>query len=201
MNEMDCNLATCADKPLQQLLILVLLIISGPASLAEIVKTRIVAHAEVPESGYETSELAVVAASNRYNPDSVKKNREHVGGIIRCQERGYFYTHGKGRRGKAPVHFSVLIPKGCTLDSFWHTHGGNYEYRRLFSPSDTHTANTTGKPMYMADYEGSLRVFRPGDALIRDRRIRGSLARYPKGSSAGNLISKIDGEPVRIANR
>ena len=169
--------------------------------MADVVKTRIVTDGEVPLSGYETPVLAVVAASNRYNPDSVKKNTEHVGGIVRCENGGYFYTHGKGKRGRAPVHFSVLVRKGCTLDSFWHTHGGSFENRRFFSPSDTHTANRTDKPMYMADYKGSLRVFHPGDVLMCAKRIRGSLASFPKGSAAGTLIRKFDGEPVRIANR
>ena len=36
------------------------------------------------------------------------------------------------------MHFPVLIRKGCTLDSFWDTHGGSFADCRFFPPYDTH---------------------------------------------------------------
>ena len=167
-------------------------------SFAEVVRTSIVTDADVPTDGYRTAEVAVFAAVNRYNPDSVEKNLEHVGGIVRCGANSYFYTHGNGKPGGS-VHFSILFPKRCKLDSLWHTHGGNFEDRRFFSRTDTRTANTVSKPMYMADYRGDLHIFQPGDRRFGlGKRTHGSIATLLKGSAKGTLIRNNDGVPVKI---
>jgi hypothetical protein len=85
-------------------------------------------------NGYASVERAVIAASNRYNPDSIKRNREHVGAIVACAG-ALFYTHGKGRPGVTPIRFSIMVPDGCALEALWHTHGGRGRHRRYFSPS------------------------------------------------------------------
>jgi hypothetical protein len=168
-----------ATRTIFQLVCLALTFASNTSN-ADLVKTRIVADNMVPISGFHTPDAAAIAASNRYNPDSIEKNREHVGGIVRCNRSEYFYTHGRGESGVVPVQFSVAYPKSCKLHSFWHTHGGSFEDRKFFSPADTHTANSADKPFFMSDYQGNLRVYRPGGRLFSsNKRTRGRMTPFP----------------------
>ncbi len=133
-----------------------------------VVQTTIVKDAEVPPGGYATVDSAVIAASNRFNPDSIKRNREHVGAIVACNG-AMFYTHGKGRPAVTPVRFSIAVPEGCSLRALWHTHGGRGRHRQFFSASDTETAEKLGVPFYLANYKGELRVFHPGKESAAER--------------------------------
>ncbi len=190
-------------SPLQSRLastvLLILFVVLSQVSLAALVKTRIIQDAEVPDAGYTSEKMAVIATVNRYNPDSIKNNREHVGGILQCKNKGFFYTHGFGESGQVPVQFSILLPSGCKLVSLWHTHGGNSVDKSYFSPNDTRTANKVAKPFYMADYKGSLRIFRPGDKRIPgNKRFRFSATNIPRGTAVGSLV-QVNGAPVQIA--
>jgi hypothetical protein len=163
------------------------------------VRTKLIDDEAVPDEGYATHLEAVIAASDRYNPDSIRHNREHVGGILRCDGR-YFYTHGLGGEGQAPVRFSIVIPKSCALAALWHTHGGEFPDREYFSQADTRSAEKTGKPMFMTNHTGRLHVYHPGGSRT-GRLIPGSLQRLPRGASVGELLRTELGAAIRIATR
>lgn len=169
-------------------------------SAGNTVRSKMVVDSAVPALGYSSEVEAVIAATNRYNPASVRDNREHVGGIVRCPGRRFFYTHGAGQKHIAPVRFTVSIKKGCQLVALWHTHGGRKEHRKYFSPTDTKTARLLKKPFYMADYRGALSVFYPDDEVMKS----GAMAfrgKPPRGSSAGRRVLGVDGQEIHIATR
>ena len=165
------------------------------------VSTRIVTDALVPKEGFASQVDAVTAASNRYNPDSVRLNREHVGGILNCAQDDFFYTHGVGDIGQAPVQFSIAIPKSCKFVSIWHTHGGRFEDREYFSPSDTQSADMTGKPMFMTNHTGKLHVYHPGGRKIWRRRSQRTMLPLPRGGAIGEIVKSETGSAVEIATR
>ncbi len=164
------------------------------------VVTQVVTDSMVPGSGFDSELGAVTAASHRFNPDSVATNREHVGGILHCQERSYFYTHGVGEVGQAPVRYSILIPNDCVLTALWHTHGARGKHREFFSVADTMSAEAIGKPIFMANHLGELRVYRPGVRYL-DLPTPKSIVRLRKGISAGELLEKRIGEDITFATR
>lgn len=164
------------------------------------VVTQVVTDSTVPDMGFESEIGAVTAASRRFNPDSVATNREHVGGIVHCRDRSYFYTHGVGKVGQAPVRFSILIPDNCVLTALWHTHGARGKHREFFSVADTMSAEALGKPIFMANHLGELRVYRPGVRYL-DLPTPKSIVRLRKGISAGKLINKRIGEDIPLATR
>ena len=120
----------------------------------------------------------------------------HVGGVLHCQHDGFMYTHGIGKKGMARVQFSIPVPDGCMLDSVWHTHGGRSKKGKYFSPADTKIANSIHKPIYMADYEGTLRVYRPGDPKIPLFRVGTVIIR---GAARGNVVRNSNGVRIQIA--
>ena len=152
-----------------------------------VVKTALVNDALIPPEGYGSVEEAAIAASNRYNPDSIRRNREHAGAIVAC-EGGMFYTHGKGRSGVTPIRFSVIVPSGCKLQALWHTHGGRGRHREFFSASDTETANRLGVPFYLANYKGELRVFIPGQETAAKKHVSLSKPGMPADAAAGLIV-------------
>jgi len=174
---------------------------SGNSAKQPIVKTSRIEDSTVPAEGYASMDEAVIAASDRFNADSIRFNREHVGGILKCADKGYFYTHGVGGEGIAPVQFSIPQTQKCKLSAVWHTHGGNFEDRAFFSPSDTGTAEATDKPIYMADYTGTLRVFFPGDKKMsrNSRKRRGAMLGLPRGTAQGSIVRDGAGMDIRIA--
>ena len=180
-------------------------IVCGHASEADarerirgsVIQTVIVKDSEVPTDGYRSADDAAIAASNRYNPDSVRKNREHVGAIVSCGN-STFYTHGKGRSGVTPVRFSIVVPKGCALQALWHTHGGRGRQREFFSASDTETAAKLGVPFYLANYKGELRVFDPAEPeALRSKAVALRKPGTPSGAASGRIIQTA----VAVASR
>ncbi|MGK0470948.1 MAG: hypothetical protein ACJAR0_001420 [Candidatus Azotimanducaceae bacterium] len=118
----------------------------------------------LPEAGFENMDQAGLHALLQYNTDSIAANREYVGGVLKCEDCRYIYTHGHGRRHQAPVQFSFSQTKQCRIAALWHTHGTAGHHKSMFSPSDTHSANQIDKPIYMADHTGTIRVYEPGSA-------------------------------------
>lgn len=156
-------------------------------------RTRDLVRTEVPEQlpteGFSTVVAAVTHAVDSYNPKSVKSNREHVGGILACSGGRYVYTHGRGRRNQAPVQFSIPQTTDCKLAALWHTHGKKGPHKSMFSPSDTASANLIGRPIYMADHTGTIRVYEPGAPVIVSSRTRaGSTEGVLKGSAIGTVV-------------
>lgn len=114
--------------------------------------------------------LAVEAAVMRFNPYSVQEDREYLGAVVKlgnpAGEAAYRYLVARGKPGQNRVRIQLPIPKRAEIVAFWHTHGAHGPNRHLFSGSDTTLVRKTGKPFYMADAEGNLRVFRPGQRLL-----------------------------------
>jgi hypothetical protein len=166
------------------------------------IRTELVRDEGVPSDGFPSINAAVIAASNRFNPESVANNQEHVGGVLRCRGAGFLYTHGKGEAGVPSVRFSVTVRPGCELVALWHTHGARQDHKRYFSPTDTRTAESIGVPFYMANHTGALRVFEPGDRVFTKKRVAGSLSQVlPKGSAWGSAVVDNEDNRVRIATR
>jgi hypothetical protein len=154
----------------------------------------------VPVLGYPSIEETVIAAANRYNPRSVKKDREQVGAVLRDDHGHYYYTHAEGGVGKDTIRFSVPLPKCYDLVAFWHTHGSKKPERKYFSDVDTQIANKLKRPIYLGDPGGNLRVFNPGDSVFRStvRVPRGRGARVPRGSAEGALVKDGSGQKILI---
>ncbi len=163
------------------------------------VVSRLVEDTAVPQSGYPSKLAAVIAASDRYNADSIVRNREHVGAILKCKGHGYFYTHGVGADHQAPVEFTVAKPKRCDLVALWHTHGAEASDRDFFSPADTESADRLGVPIYMTNHTGKLKMYRPGQRKIgRRKNSRFGALPMPRGTAEGVVVKHRGGEPVAI---
>ena len=121
----------------------------------------------VPGSGrfgpFPGVEEAVVAATNVYNPVSMLEDREYMGAILHHPERGeYLYTVDAGHAAAGEVTVRISIPEGFSIAGFWHTHGEAGATRHLFSQTDTDLVEEWGVPLFLADYTGILKVYRPG---------------------------------------
>lgn len=104
---------------------------------------------------------AVQAAVARFNPHSIREDREYIGSVIRKNQEYYFMVAG-GQPGQDAVSARLVVPAGYELVALWHTHGGPGLHRDLFSPEDVALVERTGLPFYMADASGTLRVLNPG---------------------------------------
>ena len=187
--------------------LLTLIVVDRSGGLLEVsnthVRSQLVTDESVPAGGYGTALEAVIAASNRYNPDSVRLNREHVGAIIKCPDQGHYFTHGVGEPGRATVTFIVMKPKRCTLAALWHTHGGDAADRQYFSPEDTRAAEAVGRPIYMTNHTGRLYVYRPGQAKLSParkykRKYKDGFLLIPGGTAEGTLLRDEAGLLVKI---
>ncbi|MEM8499128.1 MAG: DUF4329 domain-containing protein [Pseudomonadota bacterium] len=119
---------------------------------------------------FNSERQAVEAAVKRFNPYSVREDREYLGAVVklavRANEPAYRYLVARGKPGQDRVSIHLPIPKRAKIVAFWHTHGAHGPNRHLFSSSDTRLVRKTGKPFYMADARGNLRVYRPGQRLL-----------------------------------
>lgn len=181
-------------------IVLPLPLAAAPAHHPDLVKTQIDQLA--PEAGYMDVIDAVIEAANRYNPDSIVHNREHVGGILVCTDGRTLFTHGVGDPDKAPVPFSVPRPSHCQLEALWHTHGARGDFKTMFSAADTHSSNSIGRPIYMVDHTGTLRVFEPGAKTSgRQRRNKSSIVRLDEGVPAGKIVRNRSGKRIEIRTK
>ena len=170
--------------------------LSVTLSTPEVV-SRLVEETPVPEAGYDSELTAVIAASNRFNADSIRRNREHVGAVLRCGQ-GVYYTHGVGADHQAPVEFTVAKPKRCRLLALWHTHGAEAPDRNFFSPADTQSADRLRVPIYMTNHTGLLKVYRPGGRKLAVKGSRFGLLPIPRGTAEGKVVKDSNGAPIII---
>lgn len=155
---------------------------------------------QIPMAGFTSVEDAVIHAARQYNADSVQHNREHVGGVLRCEDGRYVYTHGVGARNQVPVVFSVVQTKSCRLHALWHTHGSPGRDKSHFSPSDTQAAIQVGKPIYLVDPKGVVRVFSPDDPMTI--RVKNSLSNISQGKGAwGTVVKDNASTSIEVATR
>lgn len=113
-----------------------------------------------------SSELeAVKAAADFYNPLSIRDDREYMGTIFK-HDTEYGYTVSQGKKGSDRISISVPTDSWDHVTSFWHTHGDESSDHRYFSDVDTTMVKRYGKPFYLADYTGYLKVFKYGDKTL-----------------------------------
>lgn len=176
------------------LLVLVLWAIGGLARAAG-------APAAAPSAAAFASELdAVIAASAAVNARSIREDREFLGAVLR---RGgdFHYSVVPGHAGADRIRARLAVPAGFELVALWHTHGAAAPERRYFSRVDADLVASTGKPLYLADYTGALRVLKPGAPRLSATAARQlGLPRRP-GYAAGEQLRRLDGELVHIPTR
>jgi hypothetical protein len=138
------------------------------------------------------SELAAVEeAVSIYNPTSVARDIEFMGGIYLQEINGqlvYGYTVGAGEAGHDQVSVSIRLPQYSRLVAFWHTHGAEHWTRRYFSEVDTRLANEWDVPFYLMNAEGELRVYRPGDRVMGSLQARRMGLSERGGVAEGRLL-------------
>jgi len=143
---------------------------------------------------------AVVAASQQYNPQSIREDREFMGAILRQDDR-YTFTVGAGKPGRDRITVTIIIPPGARVVAFWHTHGARRDSKRYFSNVDTKLVETQQKRFYLADHTGKLKVMAPGSPTLSRTRARHLGLPHRSGYARGKVVSDAQGKPVRIATR
>jgi hypothetical protein len=157
--------------------------------------------AAAPSAAAFATELeAVIAASGAVNPRSVREDREFLGAVLRRGD-DFHYSVVPGHAGADRIRARLAVPDGFELVALWHTHGAAAPERRFFSHIDANLVSSTGKPLYLADYTGALRVLRPGaPRLSAGAARRLGLPRRP-GYARGEQLRRQDGELVHIPTR
>ncbi len=129
----------------------------------------------------------VFAAGARYNPLSVREDREFIGAVLSYPD-GYNYTVAEGIPGQDEVTTKIKIPRGSKLVALWHTHGAPHYSRSYFSSVDTRLVARLGVPFYLIDPDNGYSVFRPGDRLLTARQSRRLGLGFARGYAKGTLI-------------
>ena len=156
--------------------------------------------AETSDPAFATELAAVIAATSAANPLSVREDREYVGAILRRGD-DYLYTTVPGQAGADRIRARLPVPAGCELVAIWHTHGAAGSTRHLFSRFDGDLVVATGRPLYLADATGALRVLKPGAPRLPARAARALGLPAAGGFAAGETLRGPEGEPVHIPTR
>jgi len=158
---------------------------------------------------FASVEDAVVAASNRYNPTSIRENREFMGAVFEWsdnvgqsdEQQRYSYTSVAGKKGAGQVSFMLKVPENAKVVAFWHTHGDAHYSRKYFSHIDTALVAKWKVPFYLADYTGYLKIHDVGARtlphLTAERLGLGANIGYAKGSKVRDAA----GKPIKVATR
>lgn len=168
-----------------------------PVLLAAALSVGLPAHADLAPGRFQTEVDAVVAAATRYNPQSIREDREYLGAILHDGEC-YTYTVGAGKPGRDRVTVRIVIPAGNEVVAFWHTHGARRDSNRYFSDVDTQLVESSRKRFYLADHTGALKVLVPGAPTLSRYRARGLGLPARPGYSRGELVSDARGMPIRV---
>lgn len=159
--------------------------------------------AALPASPHFSSIVqAVIAASNQYNPVSIKEDREYMGAILKHSSlpADFIYTAGAGNKGQDNISVTIKKPKNYEIVAFWHTHGAAHWSRRYFSDVDTALADNWQLPFYLADYTGALSVYKPGARKISSAQARRLGLGSKRGYAKGNRVV-VNKKPVMVATR
>lgn len=148
------------------------------------------------------SELdAVRAAANRYNPLSIREDREYMGAIFESDGK-FGYTVEASVRRKDKWRLSIPAMEWEKVRAFWHTHGNASPQHRYFSDADTKSVKKFGLPFYLADYTGYLKVFRAGDrtlnSMAADRLNLPRKSGFAIGSYVRDSLNKVVRVNVRM---
>ena len=149
---------------------------------------------------FTSEHAAVVAAMNEFNPLSIAEDREYMGAIFREGNR-YRYSVTAGGRHRDSLSISVAAGEWDSVAAFWHTHGSARPSNRYFSAHDTELVNRYKKPLYLGDYTGYLKRFRPGDRQISPFSARRLGLPARNGYAVGTQVNDSNRRPVKIAIR
>lgn len=165
------------------------------AMLASLVELSAIGN---PEPLFISELEAVTAATNIYNPISIRNDKEYMGMIYRSGDY-YGFTVTAGKSGTGYSSIQITRKELATGVAFWHTHGKPARAHRYFSPTDTALVNRYQLPFYLADYTGYLKIFRPGDHTLSSM-ISGRLGlRMEAGFATGDVVRDDLYRPVKIA--
>jgi len=139
------------------------------------------------EASFASVILAVDQLSHCFYVTSRKQDREVIAAILE-EEGSYQVVVQPGKTGEDQVSISISRRRGQTIAALWHTHGARGRAREYFSPTDTKLANRMQVPFYLTDPSGVITRFDPGDRVIRQFKLHGSL---PTGSAKGAKIGRI----------
>ena len=128
---------------------------------------------------------------------SIREDTEFVGAVLRAGDGNYEFTQGHGLPGQDRVTFRIQRPHHTEVVGLWHTHGGHGPSRSVFSPTDAELVRQTGLPFYLITPEGEIRVLRPEHVKrpFRGSRLKGSMARLPRGSHPGERVTGRSAKP------
>ncbi len=150
-----------------------------------------------PVSLYQSELAAVKAAADIYNPLSIREDREYMGTIYIVGDQ-FAYTVTAGARGANSVALKIPRANWNNTVAFWHTHGDSSSHHRYFSDVDTQTVEKYGKPFYLADYTGFLKVFRPGGRTMSNITARRLGLSYVRGFSTGEFVTDEFNRAVKV---
>ena len=125
------------------------------------------------------------------------EDREYIGVIF--EEDGLFrYTVASGTRGADRISIRVPLSDWENTVAFWHTHGRERQRYRYFSDTDTKLVKRFGKPFYLADFTGILKVFRPGDEKMNPNRAKKLGLPRKKGYALGTVVRNEFNQSIRV---
>lgn len=150
-----------------------------------------------PLGPFDSELEAVRAAANHFNPRSLAEDREYLGAVLRQGDR-FTFTVSPGQRGRDRITATIRIPAGFDLTAFWHTHGATGTSRQFFSEMDTRLAEDWNRPLYLADFTGELKAFRPGDPTLPPMQARRMGLPGKHGYAVGIRVRDAWGDTVRV---
>ena len=150
------------------------------------------------QSLYGSELEAVKAATDLYNPRSIGQDREYMGTIYRS---GDFFSYTVFSNAPGADRFSFRVPAEHleSIVAFWHTHGDASPLHQYFSQYDTRMVRQFNKPLYLADFTGVLKIFRPESRILPAFTAqRYGLPRL-RGYALGEVVHDSQAEPVNVA--
>ena len=149
---------------------------------------------------FESEQAAVIAAADIYNPLSIREDREYMGTIFKSGNQ-FGYTVTPGRKGADSVDIRIPRVDWDNVIAFWHTHGDAARHHRYFSDIDTSMVKKFGKPFYLADYTGFLKVFKSGDKTMPAHAANRIGLPSDRGYAIGEFVRDRFNRTVRINTR
>ena len=149
---------------------------------------------------FESEQAAAKAAADIYNPLSIREDREYMGTIYKSGDQ-YGYTVTPGSAGRDLITISVAEGDWDDVAAFWHTHGDAANHHRYFSDTDTAMVKKFGKPFYLADYTGFLKVFTTESSTLSAFVARRLGLPAVRGYAIGEFVRDQFDRPVRINTR
>lgn len=184
---------------MQRTTLVLVLILGALGALAPAVAAPVAA-SRPSEVAFATELEAVVAASGAVNARSIREDREFLGAVLR-RGNDFHYSVVPGRAGADRIRARLAVPDGFELVALWHTHGAAAHERQYFSLVDADLVASTGKPLYLADYTGALRVLKPGAPRLSASAARQLGLPGRPGYARGEQLRRLDGELVHIPTR